>query len=447
MLRRFNSLIKGPKALSSDEESTENLSLRPARSVDSSLFASKQRVAMASPLQQPVRRSEDGQTSLSVSVLIGSSQHEREERGRAFVIGQVPEDRSWKEGYEQGENSPATPQEQYEPGEKPSDFHCVDLSGSANDVNDSHDATMQTVGQSGENASAIQPQFTFLPVSTQLGNDQSQTELPRISRTSSDAVVAVDSNSQPNYHSTVDVSDVQHGSAVELENLLKGVLTFGPGRTISSWSTDSAAEYCRICQQHTEEPLIDLGCSCRGEMAKSHKSCIEVWFKNKGTNKCEVCQHVASNIPAPATAPVPHFWVWRLGGTNAAGQSQTSNGGIRRVGFQSSLIVNGPVLLVIMKKHPFIPVMWISLLAFMTYLFVDAFNTSTIGYAAMPIGFFFGVLVVLGLGTAVRLVLECCHERNVERSIQQMELSSTDAQAAPAQDADEPTVQDRPLPV
>uniref|UniRef100_A0A7I4FVY9 RING-CH-type domain-containing protein n=1 Tax=Physcomitrium patens TaxID=3218 RepID=A0A7I4FVY9_PHYPA len=331
MLRRFNSLIKGPKALSSDEESTENLSLRPARSVDSSLFASKQRVAMASPLQQPVRRSEDGQTSLSVSVLIGSSQHEREERGRAFVIGQVPEDRSWKEGYEQGENSPATPQEQYEPGEKPSDFHCVDLSGSANDVNDSHDATMQTVGQSGENASAIQPQFTFLPVSTQLGNDQSQTELPRISRTSSDAVVAVDSNSQPNYHSTVDVSDVQHGSAVELENLLKGVLTFGPGRTISSWSTDSAAEYCRICQQHTEEPLIDLGCSCRGEMAKSHKSCIEVWFKNKGTNKCEVCQHVASNIPAPATAPVPHFWVWRLGGTNAAGQSQTSNGGIRRV--------------------------------------------------------------------------------------------------------------------
>lgn len=54
---------------------------------------------------------------------------------------------------------------------------------------------------------------------------------------------------------------------------------------------------------------------------------------------------------------------------------------------------------------------------------------------------FAGVLVVLGLGTAVRLVLECCHERNVERSIQQMELSSTDAQAAPAQDADEPTVQ------
>lgn len=57
--------------------------------------------------------------------------------------------------------------------------------------------------------------------------------------------------------------------------------------------------------------------------------------------------------------------------------------------------MNGPVLLVIMKKHPFIPVMWISLLAFMTYLFVDAFNTSTIGYAAMPIGFFFGKSFVL----------------------------------------------------
>lgn len=47
----------------------------------------------------------------------------------------------------------------------------------------------------------------------------------------------------------------------------------------------------RICQQqHTEEPLIDLGCSCRGELAKAHRSCIDMWFKNKGSNKCEVCQ-------------------------------------------------------------------------------------------------------------------------------------------------------------
>jgi hypothetical protein len=76
----------------------------------------------------------------------------------------------------------------------------------------------------------------------------------------------------------------------------------------------------------------------------------------------------------------------------------------------------------IIRNHPLIPVMWLGLLAFMTYLFVDAINTSTIGYAAMPIGFLFGVLVVLGLGTAVRLVLEYMHEKNMRRRIELLEL-------------------------
>jgi hypothetical protein len=48
------------------------------------------------------------------------------------------------------------------------------------------------------------------------------------------------------------------------------------------------------------------------------------------------------------------------------------------------------VLLEVIQRHPFLPVLWLLLLAFMTYLFVDAINTSTIGYAAMPIGFLFG---------------------------------------------------------
>lgn len=50
--------------------------------------------------------------------------------------------------------------------------------------------------------------------------------------------------------------------------------------------------WCRICQQHSDEPVMELGCHCRGELAKAHRSCIEQWFGNKGTNKCEVCQCV-----------------------------------------------------------------------------------------------------------------------------------------------------------
>jgi len=236
----------------------------------------------------------------------------------------------------------------------------------------------------------------------------------------------------------LDVPDAQVGSGVDLETVRKSAFSAGPGRTISSWSTDSAAEHCRICQQSSEEPLIDLGCQCRGEMAKSHKSCIELWFKNKGTNKCEVCQHVASNIAAPPTSPAPHFWVWRLGGPYSTAQTAQAPpaAGVRsRGGLQSGTLVNRPVLLMIVRKHPLIPVMWLGLLAFMTYLFIDAINTSTIGYAAMPIGFLFGVLVVLGLGTGVRLVLEYMHERNMQRRIQLLELDPVQEDPAEGSEA------------
>lgn len=53
---------------------------------------------------------------------------------------------------------------------------------------------------------------------------------------------------------------------------------------------DSCHNFDRVCQQQTEEPLLDLGCGCRGELAKTHKSCIEIWFRTRGSNKCEICQ-------------------------------------------------------------------------------------------------------------------------------------------------------------
>ena len=46
----------------------------------------------------------------------------------------------------------------------------------------------------------------------------------------------------------------------------------------------------RVCQQEKEEALIELGCLCRGGLAKSHRSCIDAWFRTKGSNQCEICQ-------------------------------------------------------------------------------------------------------------------------------------------------------------
>eukprot|EP01018_Ginkgo_biloba_P031571 Gb_13751 [translate_table: standard] len=196
-------------------------------------------------------------------------------------------------------------------------------------------------------------------------------------------------------------------------------------RTISSVSTDSYAECCRICQQQTEEALVELGCECRGELAKVHISCTEVWFNNKGSNKCEICQHVATNIPAPASQPVvrvclnteclcalshilflhmlsmQHFWVWRMNGPYGG------SGGLQRRQVGT-------------RFHP----LWAALLILIAGLLFDVLISIFLGASALPVNIIIGVLVILGLGTAARLIVECWHERNVTRSLQRMEIDA-----------------------
>ncbi|CAL9752695.1 unnamed protein product [Musa acuminata subsp. burmannicoides] len=86
--------------------------------------------------------------------------------------------------------------------------------------------------------------------------------------------------------------------------------------------TESDKDQCRVCHQQTEEPFIDLGCRCRGELAKVHRSCIEIWFRTKGSNKCEICQQVASNVPFPELQPSTNYWVWRVNSAHGRGQQE-----------------------------------------------------------------------------------------------------------------------------
>ncbi|XP_077245559.1 uncharacterized protein LOC143885328 isoform X4 [Tasmannia lanceolata] len=76
--------------------------------------------------------------------------------------------------------------------------------------------------------------------------------------------------------------------------------------------TESYHEQCRVCQQQSEEPLMVLGCRCRGELAKAHRSCIDIWFRTRGSNKCEICQQVAANVPSPESQPSTSYWLWRV---------------------------------------------------------------------------------------------------------------------------------------
>lgn len=47
------------------------------------------------------------------------------------------------------------------------------------------------------------------------------------------------------------------------------------------------------CQQ---DALIDLGCSCKNELALAHYACALKWFISHGSTICEICGSVAKNV-------------------------------------------------------------------------------------------------------------------------------------------------------
>lgn len=71
------------------------------------------------------------------------------------------------------------------------------------------------------------------------------------------------------------------------------------GRDSTSSSSGGGVEECRVCQEDNEESLISLGCQCRGGLAKAHQTCIIKWFSIRGSNKCEICQQIATNVAPP----------------------------------------------------------------------------------------------------------------------------------------------------
>lgn len=164
--------------------------------------------------------------------------------------------------------------------------------------------------------------------------------------------------------------------------------------------SESYHEQCRVCQQQTEEALMDLGCRCRGELAKVHRSCIEMWFRTRGSNKCEICQQVAVNVSCPQIQPNASYWIWRV--DPAFGGATFVQGGRER-GCYSSL--------------------WIAFSILIGGLLLDVLISISLGVSALPVNIIIGVLVVLGLGTVLRLALECCHGWSRRREVQRVDTN------------------------
>ncbi|KAA8539646.1 hypothetical protein F0562_026338 [Nyssa sinensis] len=59
---------------------------------------------------------------------------------------------------------------------------------------------------------------------------------------------------------------------------------------------------CRICHlsfdasNHESGIPMELGCSCKDDLAAAHKHCAEAWFKIKGNKTCEICGSTARNV-------------------------------------------------------------------------------------------------------------------------------------------------------
>nr|CAB3488781.1 unnamed protein product [Digitaria exilis] len=47
---------------------------------------------------------------------------------------------------------------------------------------------------------------------------------------------------------------------------------------------------------HQQDHLVDLGCSCKNELALAHYACALKWFISHGSTVCEICGSVAANV-------------------------------------------------------------------------------------------------------------------------------------------------------
>ncbi|AQK65031.1 RING/U-box superfamily protein [Zea mays] len=144
----------------------------------------------------------------------------------------------------------------------------------------------------------------------------------------------------------------------------------------------------RVCQQKTEEPLVDLGCRCRGDLAKAHRTCIDFWFRTRGSNKCEICQLLSISPLQKRNQVYVYYFALYI--------------------FRS--------ILDHLENGWFSP-LWVAFAILIGGLLLDVLISVSLGVSALPVNIIIGVLIVLGLGTALHLALECCHEWGSRRNV------------------------------
>lgn len=69
--------------------------------------------------------------------------------------------------------------------------------------------------------------------------------------------------------------------------------------------------------------------------------------------------------------------------------------------------------------------LWIAFLILIGVLLLDVLISISLGVTALPVNIIIGVVIVLGLGTALRLALEFCNEWRVRRVVHRVEANAS----------------------
>lgn len=101
-----------------------------------------------------------------------------------------------------------------------------------------------------------------------------------------------------------EVATINEPNSVCLKNQKDGkddVLYCGRKSTVTEFISPTGEVFvCNIDIEagwnHHQDKLINLGCSCKNDLAIAHYACALKWFVNYGTTVCEICGSVAENV-------------------------------------------------------------------------------------------------------------------------------------------------------
>ncbi|KAL5704409.1 hypothetical protein ACHQM5_022845 [Ranunculus cassubicifolius] len=95
----------------------------------------------------------------------------------------------------------------------------------------------------------------------------------------------------PPYEEFSTVSEDQDSGSLKDHKCAKVTEFISPTGEIFVCNIDLEAGF-----NHHQDQLINLGCSCKSDLALAHYACALKWFVNHGSTICEICGSVAVNV-------------------------------------------------------------------------------------------------------------------------------------------------------